>query len=78
MTFMGNVQQLSLSPTGEAPTLGRPRRAMSMEDMHRATETDALIGTLDETAGRLRRLQVPGVTMTYRTYRPRAYRLRGI
>jgi hypothetical protein len=61
MTFMGNVQQLSLSPTGEAPTLGRPRRAMSIEDMHRATETDALIGTLDEIAGRFKRLRAGGV-----------------
>jgi hypothetical protein len=61
MTFMRNVQQLSLSPTGEAPTLCRLRRAMSMEDMHRATETDALIGPLEEIAGRLRRLQAGGV-----------------
>ena len=61
MTFMRNVQQLSLSPTGEAPTLGRPRRAMSAEDMHRATETDALIGTPDEIVGRLKRLQAGGV-----------------
>jgi alkanesulfonate monooxygenase SsuD/methylene tetrahydromethanopterin reductase-like flavin-dependent oxidoreductase (luciferase family) len=61
MTFMRNVQQLSLSPTGEAPTLGRPRRAMAAEDMHRATETDALIGTPDEIVGRLKQLQAGGV-----------------
>ena len=33
--FMRNVQQLSLSPTGESPTIGRPRRAMSREEMRR-------------------------------------------
>ena len=27
--FMANVQQLSLSPTGESPTLGRPRKMLS-------------------------------------------------
>jgi alkanesulfonate monooxygenase SsuD/methylene tetrahydromethanopterin reductase-like flavin-dependent oxidoreductase (luciferase family) len=61
MTFMRYVQQLSLSPTGEAPTHDRPRRTMSAEDMHRATETDALIGTPDEIVGRLSRLQARGV-----------------
>jgi alkanesulfonate monooxygenase SsuD/methylene tetrahydromethanopterin reductase-like flavin-dependent oxidoreductase (luciferase family) len=61
MTFMRDVQQLSLSPAGEAPTLGRPRRAMSAEDIHQATETDALIGTPDEIVGRLRRLRAGGV-----------------
>lgn len=61
MTFMRSVQQLWLSPTGEAPTLGRPRRAISAEDMHRATETDALIGTPDEIVGRIKQLQAGGV-----------------
>ena len=60
-TFMRNVQQLSLSPTGVAPALGRPRRAMSAEEMHRATETDALIGTPEEIVARLKRLQAGGV-----------------
>ncbi|MFZ3234670.1 MAG: LLM class flavin-dependent oxidoreductase [Stellaceae bacterium] len=61
MTFMRNVQQLSLSPTGDSPSLGRPRRALSAEEMHRATETDALIGTPEEIVGRLKRLQAGGV-----------------
>jgi alkanesulfonate monooxygenase SsuD/methylene tetrahydromethanopterin reductase-like flavin-dependent oxidoreductase (luciferase family) len=61
MTFMRNVQQLSLSPTGASPSLGRPRRAMSVDEMHRATETDALIGTPEEIVGRLKRLQAGGV-----------------
>jgi alkanesulfonate monooxygenase SsuD/methylene tetrahydromethanopterin reductase-like flavin-dependent oxidoreductase (luciferase family) len=60
-TFMRNVQQLSLSPTGESPVIGRPRRAMSAEEMHRATETDALIGPPEEIVGRLKRLQAGGV-----------------
>ena len=41
--------------------IGRPRRAMSAEDMHRATETDALIGPPEEIVGRLKRLQAGGV-----------------
>ena len=61
MAFMRNVQQLSLSPTGELPTLGRRRTAMSAEDMRRATEADALIGTPEEVVGRLKRLQAGGV-----------------
>ena len=61
MTFMRNVQQLSLSPTGQSPTIGRPRRAMSAEDMRRATETDALIGAPDEIVGRLKQLEAGGV-----------------
>jgi alkanesulfonate monooxygenase SsuD/methylene tetrahydromethanopterin reductase-like flavin-dependent oxidoreductase (luciferase family) len=60
-TFMRNVQQLALSPTGDSPTIGRPRRAMSAEEMHRATETDALIGAPEEIVGRLRQLQAGGV-----------------
>ena len=61
MTFMRNVQQLSLSPTGDAPALGRPRRAMSADDMRAATESDALIGPPEEIVGRLKRLQAGGV-----------------
>ncbi len=61
MTFMRNVQQLSLSPTGESPALGRPRRAMSAEEMRRATEADALIGPPEEIVGRLKQLQAGGV-----------------
>jgi len=61
MKFMRNVQQLSLSPTGESPTLGRPRRLMSREEMHKATETDALIGPPEEIIARLKRLQAGGV-----------------
>ena len=61
MQFMRNVQQLSLSPTGNSPSLGRPRRALSEEELRRATESDALIGTPQEIVERLRRLQAGGV-----------------
>jgi alkanesulfonate monooxygenase SsuD/methylene tetrahydromethanopterin reductase-like flavin-dependent oxidoreductase (luciferase family) len=61
MQFMRNVQQLSLSPSGDSPTLGRPRRALGVEDMRKATETDALIGTPEEIIQRLRRLRAGGV-----------------
>lgn len=61
MTFIRNVQQLSLSPTGDSPIIGRPRRAMSEHDMRRATETDVLIGTPDEIVGRLKQLEAGGV-----------------
>jgi alkanesulfonate monooxygenase SsuD/methylene tetrahydromethanopterin reductase-like flavin-dependent oxidoreductase (luciferase family) len=60
MTFMRNVQQLSLSPTGASPILGRRRSRMSAEEMRNATETDALIGTPEEIVGRLKRLQQGG------------------
>lgn len=59
--FMRNVQQLSLSPTGESPTLGRPRRQMSRQEMDEATERDALIGPPAEIIQRLQRLQAGGV-----------------
>ena len=59
--FMRNVQQLSLSPTGESPTLGRARRILSREEMHEATERDALIGPPEEIVQRLKRLQAGGV-----------------
>ena len=59
--FLRNVQLQSLSPTGEAPTLGRPRRLLSKEEMHAATESDALIGPPDEIIRRLKKLQEGGV-----------------
>ena len=61
MQFMRNVQQLSLSPSGDSPTLGRPRRALGIENMRKATETDALIGTPGEIVERLERLRAGGV-----------------
>ena len=60
-TFMRNVQLLSLSPTGESPTLGRARRFLTREEMHKATESDALIGTPEEIIFRLKRLEAGGV-----------------
>jgi alkanesulfonate monooxygenase SsuD/methylene tetrahydromethanopterin reductase-like flavin-dependent oxidoreductase (luciferase family) len=59
--FMANVQQLSLSPTGESPTLGRPRKALSRAEMDAMTERDALIGTPDEIIKRLKALQAGGL-----------------
>ncbi len=59
--FMRNVQELSLSPTGESPTLGRARKAMSRAEMDQATERDALIGRPDEIIRRLKTLQAGGV-----------------
>jgi alkanesulfonate monooxygenase SsuD/methylene tetrahydromethanopterin reductase-like flavin-dependent oxidoreductase (luciferase family) len=61
MRFMRNVQRLSLSPSGDSLALGRPRRALGVEDMRKATETDALIGTPEEIVDRLERLRVGGV-----------------
>jgi alkanesulfonate monooxygenase SsuD/methylene tetrahydromethanopterin reductase-like flavin-dependent oxidoreductase (luciferase family) len=61
MQFMRNVQLLSLSPSGNSPSLGRPRRALSEEEMRRATESDALIGTPEEIVERLKRLRAGGV-----------------
>jgi alkanesulfonate monooxygenase SsuD/methylene tetrahydromethanopterin reductase-like flavin-dependent oxidoreductase (luciferase family) len=58
---MTQVQQLSLSPTGESPTLGRPRKMMSRAEMDAVTERDALIGRPDEIVGRIKRLQEAGV-----------------
>jgi alkanesulfonate monooxygenase SsuD/methylene tetrahydromethanopterin reductase-like flavin-dependent oxidoreductase (luciferase family) len=60
MAFMRNVQQLSLSPEGGSPSLGRPRRALSEKEMHAATESDALIGQPEEIVARLRRLAAGG------------------
>jgi alkanesulfonate monooxygenase SsuD/methylene tetrahydromethanopterin reductase-like flavin-dependent oxidoreductase (luciferase family) len=59
--FMRNVQELSLSPTGQSPTLGRPRRFLTAEEMHKATETDALLGPPEEIISRLKRLEEGGV-----------------
>ena len=59
--FMSQVQQLSLSPTGESPTLGRPRTRLSRAEMDELTERDALIGRPDEIVRRIKRLQEGGV-----------------
>jgi alkanesulfonate monooxygenase SsuD/methylene tetrahydromethanopterin reductase-like flavin-dependent oxidoreductase (luciferase family) len=59
--FMANVQQLSLSPIGEASVLGRPRKLMSRAEMDEATERDALIGRPEEIIKRLKRLQAGGL-----------------
>src|SRR5437870_1200595 len=59
--FMANVQLLSLSPTGESPTLGRPRKMLSRAEMDELTERDALIGRPEEIVRRLKRLQEGGL-----------------
>src|SRR6185295_5399468 len=59
--FMSNVQPLSLSPTGESPTLGRPRKMLSRAEMDELTERDALIGRPEEIIRRLKRLQEGGL-----------------
>ena len=59
--FMSNVQLLSLSPTGESPTLGRPRKMLSRAEMDELTERDALIGRPEEIIRRLKRLQEGGL-----------------
>ena len=59
--FMANVQQFSLSPTGESPTLGRPRKMLSRAEMDELTERDALIGRPEEIVRRLKRLQEGGL-----------------
>ena len=59
--FMSQVQQLSLSPTGESPTLGRPRKMMSRAEMDELTELDALIGRPDKIIRRIKRLQEAGM-----------------
>jgi alkanesulfonate monooxygenase SsuD/methylene tetrahydromethanopterin reductase-like flavin-dependent oxidoreductase (luciferase family) len=58
---MSQVQQLSLSPIGESPSLGRPRKAMSRAEMDAVTERDALIGPPEEIIRRIKRLQEAGV-----------------
>jgi alkanesulfonate monooxygenase SsuD/methylene tetrahydromethanopterin reductase-like flavin-dependent oxidoreductase (luciferase family) len=59
--FMANVQLLSLSPTGESPTLGRPRKLLTRAEMDELTERDALIGRPQEIIQRLKRLQEGGL-----------------
>src|SRR5205085_10087869 len=59
--FMSQVKQLSLMPTGESPSLGRPRKMMSRAEMDAVTERDALIGPPDEIIRRIKRLQEGGV-----------------
>jgi alkanesulfonate monooxygenase SsuD/methylene tetrahydromethanopterin reductase-like flavin-dependent oxidoreductase (luciferase family) len=59
--FMAQVEQLSLSPTGESPTLGRARKALTQAERHALTERDALIGRPDEIIRRIKRLQEGGV-----------------
>ena len=56
MQFMRNVQQLSLSPSGDFSN-SRPAaaRALAKEDMRKATETDALLGTPEEIIGRVKK-----------------------
>jgi alkanesulfonate monooxygenase SsuD/methylene tetrahydromethanopterin reductase-like flavin-dependent oxidoreductase (luciferase family) len=61
MRFMQNVADLSLSPTGQSPTLGRPRRRLTEEEMRRNNETDALLGKPDEIVERIKKLQAGGV-----------------
>ena len=61
MQFMRDVQHLSLSPSGGSPSFGRPRRALSEEEMRRAAESDALTGAPEEIVERLRRLRAGGV-----------------
>ena len=61
MRFMQNVADLSLSPTGQSPTLGRPRRRLTEEEMRRANETDALLGKPEEIIERIKKLQAGGI-----------------
>jgi alkanesulfonate monooxygenase SsuD/methylene tetrahydromethanopterin reductase-like flavin-dependent oxidoreductase (luciferase family) len=59
--FMAQVEELSLSPTGGSPTLGRPRKRMTDAERNALTERDALIGPPDEIIHRIKRLQEAGV-----------------
>ena len=59
--FMAQVEELSLSPTGESPSLGRPRKRMTDAERNALTERDALIGPPDEIIRRIKRLQEAGV-----------------
>jgi len=59
--FMAQVEQLSLSPTGESPTLGRPRKRLTRAERDELTERDALIGPPEEIVARLKKLQAGGV-----------------
>ena len=59
--FMAQVEELSLSPTGETPTLGRPRKRLTDDERNALTERDALIGRPEEIIRRIKRLQEAGV-----------------
>ena len=59
--FMAQVEELSLSPTGDSPTLGRPRKRLTDAERNELTERDALIGRPDEIVRRIKRLQQAGV-----------------
>ena len=59
--FLAQVEQLSLSPTGESPSLGRARKPLTQAERHALTERDALIGRPDEIIRRIKRLQEGGV-----------------
>ena len=59
--FMAQVEELSLSPTGDSPTLGRPRKRMTDAERNALTERDALIGRPEEIIRRIKRLQEAGV-----------------
>ena len=59
--FMAQVEELSLSPTGDSPTLGRPRKRLTDAERNELTERDALIGRPDEIIRRIERLQQAGV-----------------
>src|SRR5438045_8693317 len=54
---MSQVQQLSLSPTGESPSLGQPRKMMSRAEMDMVNERDAPIDRPDEINPRIPRPQ---------------------
>jgi len=59
--FMAQVEELSLSPTGETPTLGRPRKRLTDAERNALTERDALIGRPEEIIRRIKRLREAGV-----------------
>jgi alkanesulfonate monooxygenase SsuD/methylene tetrahydromethanopterin reductase-like flavin-dependent oxidoreductase (luciferase family) len=59
--FMAQVEELSLSPTGQSPSLGRPRKRLTDAERNALTERDALIGPPDEIIRRIERLQEAGV-----------------
>src|SRR5207248_891330 len=59
--FMAQVEELSLSPTGESPTLGRPRKRLTRAERDDLTERDAMIGRPDEIIRRIKRLQEGGI-----------------
>ena len=68
--FMAQVEQLSLSPTGETPTLGRPRKRLSDAERNELTERDALIGRPDEIIGRIQLLRRRGSNTSWSSTSP--------